>query len=115
MIDELSIRFTNPDQVKDYLLHIRKDKPRYVRDQLQHIKKLTGIFDMKIINQALDFCIENKIYRATDLESVAKKIFSRKSQETTIKEPIVIRTINQTSHKITPNKSDISDYQSLMN
>jgi transposase len=115
MIDELSSQFKDPDQVKEYFLKVRHDKPRYVRDQLQYIKKLTGIFDMKIMNRAMEFCIENKIYRATDMESVAKKIFSQESQEATIQQPIVIRTINQTSYKITPDKSDISDYQSLMN
>jgi hypothetical protein len=115
MIDELSSQFKDPDQVKEYLLKIKHDKPRYIRDQLQHIKKLTGNFDMKLLNRAMEFCIENKIYRATDLESVVKNILSQESQEATIQQPIVIRTINQTSYKIVPNKSDISDYQSLMN
>lgn len=114
LIDQLSDQFNNPVQAKEYFLQIRKDKPRYTRDQLQHIKKLTGVFDMEVITQAMVFCIENKIYRATDMESVAKKILSQRSQETTIQQPIVIKTINQTSHKIIPNKSDISDYQSLM-
>ena len=70
---------------------------------------------MEIINQAVSFCIENRIYRATDLESIAKKIHSQRSQEDTIQQPIIIKTINQTAHKIIPDKSDISDYQSLMN
>jgi hypothetical protein len=67
------------------------------------------------MNRAMDFCIENKIYRATDLESVAKKIHTRDSQEITIAQPIAINTINRTAYKIIPNKSNISDYQSLMN
>jgi transposase len=115
LIDELSGQFTNPEQAKGYLLQIRHDKPRYVRDQLQHIKKLTGTFDMEVMNQAMVFCIENRIYKATDLGSVAKKIHSRSTQETTIKQPIIIDTMHRTAHKIIPNKSDISDYQSLMN
>ena len=115
LIEELSCRFANPDQTKEYLLHIRHDKPRYIRDQLQHIKKLVGIYDIEVMNQAMVFCIENSIYRATDLESVVKRIHSRQNQETAINPPIVIDTINRTAHKIRPNKSDISDYQSLMN
>ena len=115
LIDQLSGQFTNCDQAKEYLLQIRHDRPRYVRDQLQHIKKLTGIFDMEVMNKAMDFCIENKIYRSTDLGSVAKKIHSHSTRETTITQPIIIDTINRTAHKIIPNKSDISDYQSLMN
>ncbi|MFA5820459.1 MAG: IS21 family transposase [Bacteroidales bacterium] len=115
LIDQLSGQFTNPDQAKEYLLQIRHDKPRYIRDQLQHVKKLTGIFDMEVMDQAMDFCIENRIYRATDLESVVKKIHQQSTHETTITKPIIINTINRTAHKIIPNKSDISDYQSIMN
>jgi hypothetical protein len=115
LMDELSGQFTNPVQAKEYFLKIRHDKPRYIRDQLLHIKKLTGIYDMESMNQAMDFCIENKIYRATDLESVVKRVLSQRSQETTINQPIDIKTMNQTAHRIIPNKSNISDYQSLMN
>ena len=114
LLDELSEQFVNPDQAMEYFFQIRKDKPRYIRDQLQHIKKLIGIFDVEAMNQAMDFCIENKIYRATDMESVVKRIISQRSQETMISQPIEIKTINQTAHKIIPNTSDISDYQSLM-
>ncbi len=70
---------------------------------------------MEIDEQAMVFCIENKIYRAKDLESVVKQNLLQRSQERTVSEPITIKTINQTAHKIIPNKSDISDYQSLMN
>jgi len=111
----LSCRFSNPAQAKEYFLKIRHEKPRYIRDQLQHIEKLAGIYDMQDISQAIVFCIENKIYRATDLESVLKKIHSRHNQEDQIKPTIVIDTVNRAAHKIIPNKSDISDYQSLMN
>jgi hypothetical protein len=115
LINEISGQFINPDRIKEYLFKIRQDKPRYIRDQLHHIKKLTGIYDKQVMNQAMDFCIENRIYRATDLESVAKKIHASSSLEETINPPIVVETINRTAHKIIPNKSDISDYQSLMN
>jgi len=114
LMGELSSKFTNPDQVLEYFLQIREDKPRYIRDQLQHIKKLTGTYDMEAMNQAMDFCIENKIYRATDMGNIVKRILADRSQETTISQPIEIKTINQTAHKIIPNTRDISDYQSLM-
>ena len=115
LIDDLSSQFKDPERTKKYLQQIRQDKPRYVRDQLQHIKKLSGSFDMEVMNQAMDFCIKNRIYRATDLGSVAKKIHTQSTQDETIKQSIKIETINRTAHKIIPNKSDISDYQSLMN
>ena len=113
--DEIAALFNEPEQAKAYFQKIREDKPRYIRDQLHTIKKLNGDFDMEIANQALMFCVENKIYRATDMVSVAKSIEVRLSQDDTIKQPIVIKTINQTAQKIIPEKSNISDYQSLMN
>ena len=114
LMNELSGQFANPDQAMDYFLQIRKENPRYIRDQLQHIKKLVGIYDMDAMNEAMSFCIINKIYRATDLGNVVKIVLAQRVQETTIPESIEIKTINQTAHKIIPNQSDISDYQSLM-
>jgi hypothetical protein len=32
---------------------------------------------MEVMNQVMDFCIENKIYGATDMGSVSKKIHSQ--------------------------------------
>jgi len=114
LMDELSGKFANPNQAMEYFLQIRKEKPRYIRDQLQHIKKLTGIYDMDAMNEAMSFCIINKIYRATDMGNIVKRILADRSQEVTISQPIEIKTINQTAHKIIPNTRDISDYQSLM-
>lgn len=115
LIEELCHQFNNPDQTREYLLQIRHEKPRYIRDQLQHIKKLTGMYDTEVMSEAIGFCIGNKIYQATDLESVAKKIDSgNKKQESEIKPVIVIDTVNRAAHKIIPNKSNISDYQSIM-
>jgi len=114
LINEISGQFADPESVKQYCQQIRKDKPRYIRDQMLIIKRLLRIYPMEIVEQAVVFCIENKIYRATDLESVVKRYHSQQSQQDTLEQPVIIKTINQTAHKIIPDKSDISDYQSLM-
>ncbi len=114
LIDQLSSRFDNSDRATEYLLQIRKDMPRNIRDQVLHIEKQTKRFDMDVINRSMEFCIEHKIFRATDFESVAKKFHSEKQQPMEPTEPITINTINQSAYKIIPNKSNISDYQSLM-
>ena len=107
-------QFTDPVSVKQYCQQIRKDKPRYIRDQMVIIRKLIRNYPVQIVQQAVTFCMENKIYRATDLESVVKRYYSQQSQKETLEQPVIIKTINQTAHKIIPDKSDISDYQSLM-
>jgi hypothetical protein len=105
---ELSSQLANPDQVLEYFLQIRDDKPRYIRDQLQHIKKLTETYDMEAMNQAMDYCIANIIYRATDLGNIVKRILADRSKEITISGPIEIKTINQTAHKIIPKPIRVS-------
>jgi len=115
LICEITDQFTDPESAKQYCEQIRKDKPRYIRDQMLIIKRLIRNYPVPIVQQAVAFCMENRIYRATDLESVVKRYHSQQSQKDTIEQPIIIKTINQTAHKIIPDKSDISDYQSLMN
>jgi len=115
LIDEISNQFTNPVPVKQYCQQVRKDKPRYIRDQLGIIKRLLKNYPLEFVEQAVIFCAESKIYRAKDLESVVKRDYLKQSQEESLEQPVVIKTINQTAHKIIPDKSDISDYQSLMN
>lgn len=114
LIGEISDPFANPASVMQYCQLIRKDKPRYIRDQLLIIKKLISKYPIEIVEQAMAFCMENKIYRATDLESVVKRFHTEQSQKATIDQPIIVKTLNQTIHKIIPEKSNISDYQSLM-
>jgi hypothetical protein len=115
IIDQLSNQFEDPDQAKMYLEEIRKKMPRNIRDQALHIEKQINRFDMDIITQSLVFCIENKVFRATDFESVAKKFHAEKQETMELPLPIKIDTLNHANYKITPDKSDISDYQSLMN
>jgi len=115
LIEGVSNQFKDPVLVKQYCLQIRKDKPRYIRDQLGIIKRLLKNYPLEIVEQAVVFCAESKIYRAKDLESVVKRDYQKQSQEDRLEQPVIIKTINQTAHKIIPDKSDISDYQSLMN
>jgi hypothetical protein len=89
--------------------------PRNIRDQALHIEKQIKRFDMDVINRSLVFCIESKIFKATDFESVAEKFHAEQQQATEPSIPVTINTLNHAEYKITPDKSDISDYQSLMN
>ena len=115
LIDELSGSFEDQRKAKDYFLQVRSNNPRYIRDQLLFVRKITVVYGMEVMNQALEFCIQNKIFKATDLESVARKIKAQNSNTDTCQEPITVRTINKSVFKIIPQKSNISDYKDLMN
>lgn len=114
-MQEVASRFKNIEQAIGYLQKVKQDNPRYIRDQLLLIRKMTNTYDMEIINQALDFCIQNKIFRATDLESVVKKIHAENDNPGDIPDTITIKTLNSADFKIIPQKSDITDYNKLMN
>lgn len=116
LIDELAGLFSDPVMAKDYLQQVRQDNPRYIRDQLLLIRKLTQVYGMDIMNSALKFCMQNKILKATDMESLAKKrSIENNNTQIDIHEPIQVKTLNRSVFKIIPEKSNISNYKNLMN
>jgi transposase len=116
LIREVSSLFENRQQAIDYLQMVRQDNPRYIRDQLLMIRKMSEDFTMQIMDAAMDLCMENRILKATDMESIAKKIRAENNNDKdNCSEPIVINTLNKSAFKIIPEKSNISDYKNLMN
>jgi transposase len=113
LMNDVSSIFKSPELAIDYLQQVRTENPRYIRDQLFLIKKLSQNYDMTILNQTLDFCLQNKILKATDFESVAKKMKAEINNNLDT-DQIKIKTINKASFKLTPQKSNISDYNNLM-
>jgi len=116
LIEHVVADYNDPVSAREYLNQIRKDNPRYIRDQLTLIKRQAQRYGMKVMEQSLSFCIQNKIFKATDMESVAKKIHTETNNPTP--EPpatIRVKSLNKSTFKITPEKSSISDYKNLMN
>jgi transposase len=116
LMQEISNLFKDQQQAMEYLQVMRKDNPRYVRDQLLMIRKMTEVFGMQLMDAVMDFCIQNQVLKATDMEHIAKKIRAEihNGQENST-EPIVINTLNKSVFNIIPEKSNISDYKNLMN
>jgi len=116
MISEISALFANTQQATTHLQMMRQGNPRYIRDQLMMIRKMSESFGMQVMDIAMDFCAANKILKATDIESIAKKIWAENnSGHNKPPGPIVINTLNTSAFKIIPEKSNISDYKNLMN
>ena len=106
--------FDDPVKAGDYFNRLRKNNSRYIRDQLQLIKTVTRTYSMELVNQALDFCTINNIYKATDFKSVVIKLQADKNNPQEQEQPIVVKTLDKSSFKIIPQKSSISNYQNLM-
>lgn len=116
LMEQVASDFSDPDMAEEYLSQIRKNNPRYIRDQLMLIKRQNQIYGMTVMEQTLSFCMQNKIFKATDMESVAKKIHTETNNHTQ-EHPtsIQIKSLSKSIFKITPEKSSISDYKNLMN
>ena len=116
LIIETAEKFDNPSNAVSLFELIRLEKPRYIRDQIQSINECFGTFSSEALNMALAFCMDKKIYNATDFKAIATKI----EQETINKpasESLQIKTLpDRLSNldKLTPNTSDIIDYESFM-
>lgn len=116
LMDQVVADFNDPSMAREYLNQIRKSNPRYIRDQLMLIKRQTQTYGMTVMKQALNFCVQNKIFKATDMESVAKKIHIETNNPAPEHYPsIQVKSLNKSAFKITPEKSSISDYKNLMN
>jgi len=116
LIEQVAADFNDPDVATEYLSRVRKSNPRYIRDQLMFIKRQNQKYGMTVMEQALSFCVQNKIYKATDMGSVAKKI-NTDTNTPAPEEPdsMHVKSLSKATFKITPEKSSISDYNKLMN
>lgn len=115
LMDQIVADFNYPDMSREYLNQIRKNNPRYIRDQLMLIKRQEQTYGMEVMEQALIFCIQNKIFKATDMESVAKKIHAETNNPTPERPPsIQVKSLSKSAFKIAPDKSSISVYKNLM-
>ena len=115
LIRAVASLFTNQQQAIDYLEMMRKDNPRYIRDQLLMIRKMIEEMGIEIMDEAINFCMQNQVLKATDMQHIAKKLEAENSTRgDNPAEPIVINTLNKSAFMIIPEKSNISDYKNLM-
>ena len=118
LISDISLMFDNPDLSLQYMAEIRKEKPRYIRDQLILLRQTLGNFNKQMINKALEYCVEMKVYSANDFKSVTESLSKEQSQIEANK--LKPTSTNPLSGIITdiatcqPMKSSIYDYEHLM-
>lgn len=59
------------EQTATFLTGIRQEKPRYVRDQFRLLQKLAAEHPQEVINDAIAFCLERRLYGAVDCRDAA--------------------------------------------
>jgi hypothetical protein len=98
-----------------FIESIHRDKPRYIRDHLLLIRKIQDTGLNAFMQPGLEKCIENDLYNANNLQEILKYIESEKAKEmTACRQITAIKTSGNLIDRLTPEKREISTYQSIM-
>jgi len=116
LMEEVVGLFKNTDATI-FLAEIREAKPRYVRDQLELIRCNLTDKRQETIDQALVFCLKNRLYSAVDFCD-ALRHFSAPSggSQSVSLTPTEVKPLNQEAQsklKTKPQVRDIQDYVSV--
>jgi len=65
-MQEVAQLLNDSPEANDFLGLVRREKPRYIRDQLKIIKDHSLDKSPEIITKALNYCLKNRLYGATD-------------------------------------------------
>lgn len=115
LLAQVAALFEDKELAEKYLLQLQKAKPRYIRDQLLLIKKTIDKKKITGIDQALAFCHSNRIYSARDFKAVLQKLNQDQAPEVIPLEGLLMNQVNPAHFSATPQKSQISDYESIVN
>ena len=117
MIDQLCLLLDNPLQGRQFLNAIRQAKPRYIRDQILILKHTIEKNTQAVVEQALDYCCNNKIASAIDFKAVVDQYARPLNAHL---EPAKVLKMNPLNGSlpaaalVQPAQSSIEDYQSII-
>lgn len=117
LTDQVCSLLQLPEKGRELIAHIKSEKPRYIRDQILIIRDTVESTIPELVSKAIDYCLKNRIYSATDF----KAIICHYQQYETQTEPDGARIVklNPLNGKVTevafkePEKSSIEDYSSF--
>jgi len=116
MINQVADLMPDPEKGVKWLQDIRKEKPRYIRDQLTAISQtIKTANDQLVISQALEYCLQNRIYSATDFTAIVDHSTRQEQQKET--KVITLNPLNGQNKADAwqkPQTSSIKDYQQII-
>jgi len=117
MKQQIATRFTKMDMAIGYLNQIHKMYPRYTRDHLQVIiNALTKIsVDAEVADNVLEFCFNNQLINGYEFEQALMVFMSQSEPIKTPKNIVLLDKRNLDKVNQTPQKSNIEDYEKIMN
>lgn len=114
MLQQVAALFLDQEKALQWLQSIRLEKPRYIRDQLLIIRDAVKKKDLQHVEKALDYCTVHNIFRATDFRSILDLPSEQEAPRENVVRLNPLSGEVPSNARISPNKSDIEDYQSVM-
>ncbi|WP_066640169.1 IS21 family transposase [Desulfolucanica intricata] len=119
-IKEVATLLDNTPQVQEFLNAIHTHKNRYIRDQLQLIKQNIASVDKQIIREALDYCLKNKLFSASEFSDALKhyqnliKIPTDNTTATTCTDINPLHEVDRSKMKTKPEVRSINEYKKIL-
>lgn len=112
LINQTCDKFSDPEKARIFIEFIRSEKARYIRDQVLLIQKAIKDVPLEVVDKALDFCLKNRIYRATDFQDAINH-YRKERHDTDNSFEIKIPSLTQedlVKIKVMPKIRDMSEY-----
>jgi len=116
-LESVGSQFLNPDLALSYLEEIQRLHPRYTRDQLQLIQKMLDQAPKEVADQALRYCVDNRLYRAVDFADAVihfSKSLEERMPDTSNSNVKQLSGADPTKWKAKPQIRDIEIYQRIL-
>ena len=113
--EQVAELFTDQEAAIVYFASLKKARPRYIRDQLMMIKKAIKKSNASYVDQALDFCQTHAIFSANDFKAVLDRLSQKKETQEPDLAELLLESIDRSHYEATPQTSNISDYESIVN
>jgi len=115
LMEQVAELFTDQQAALAYFERLKKARPRYIRDQILLIKKAIKKSNAPYADHTLRFCQTHSILSANDFRAVLDQF----SQIETLDEPdleeLLLKSVDRSQYGARPQKSSISDYESIVN
>lgn len=112
LMELVSQNFSDHYNALEYLEKIREQHPRYVRDQVKMIHSVCEKYKIQQRDDALQYCMENTIFKAGDFEPVLIALADKKLS---VSREGKTGMIENEKYRVIPQKSKLSEYNQLLN